>query len=214
MILIVSASICKKKWNLLRACYLRTIRLKERSKYMYANELSFILPFYRQRKLLINTKQVNETVDKDKGDFTEDEKTSEKMSTRSSSKTNTSTENKGQTTVSSVMMEYNQDNQECNTTNQKEKDDVDKFFDSMAMTVKKLSPLNIALAKSRIFAIVSQLELAELGHNQISNSTPIKQTASTSLIPIPHVFVGNQIDEEQLAKTALRYSCEPPIEDY
>ncbi|XP_028141978.1 transcription factor Adf-1-like [Diabrotica virgifera virgifera] len=56
--------------------------------------------------------------------------------------------------TSAVLMKYLLEKEK----NEKEKDDIDLFFDAMKATVKKFSAGNKLLAKQKVFAVISELE--------------------------------------------------------
>lgn len=209
-------------------------------KWKYEEEMSFLLPFYQERETLTNISIAGE--ESEVNDITEDDNISDHITQEAeqttnvavdensaneerSTATNTATtsaarkiysKNKKKVPVSasSVLMEYiikNNSSQERDTI-RREKDEVDKFFESMAATVKKLTPINIAVAKSKIFAIVSELEFEEL-HTTLSN-TPTQQTNKN--IPVQHTSSASTLTSARATTSHSFHSSpiESPFEDW
>lgn len=85
-------------------------------------------------------------------------------------------------TASSVLMNYILNNRTTEDTNNKNEnsDDIDLFFKSMAVMTKKLSEYNQAIVKSRVFNVISQLEIEELSSHR-NNQHPPPHTPHPSL---------------------------------
>jgi len=94
-------------------------------------------------------------------------------------------------TASSTLMKYIlQKKEEENLEEKKESSAMDQFFLSMCSTVKQFSPYNQHLAKTKIFSIVSEIELDSLRQTrQQPLLQPIPQCASNfNLQPSMHDF--------------------------
>lgn len=66
------------------------------------------------------------------------------------------------------------------TTSDIDTNDIDLFFNSIAATVKKLCPYNQVVAKTTVFSMVSQLEMAEMsGTSKFLSPTPSSPIASS-----------------------------------
>lgn len=73
--------------------------------------------------------------------------------------------------ASGVLMDFILNNRsEPATHENKDACALDLFFSSIAKTVKTFSPYNQALAKSRVFSIISELEISELSQTQFGSS--------------------------------------------
>lgn len=73
--------------------------------------------------------------------------------------------------ASGVLMDFILNNRSQPATHEnKDACALDLFFSSIAKTVKTFSPYNQALAKSRVFSIISELEISELSQTQIGST--------------------------------------------
>lgn len=97
--------------------------------------------------------------------------------------------------ASSQLMKYiiEKEKEEVKSNNKTEIDLIDKFFQSMSLTVKQFSPYHQHLAKTRVFSVISELELEHLKSQQLhqqqnmSGFQPIPQSTQTyTLSPIEH----------------------------
>ena len=67
--------------------------------------------------------------------------------------------------------------------NNKQSDDIDMFFSSMAATVRKFPPRQRALAKAQVFSVVSKLEIEIL--SQPESQSEVQQHPATAVSPCP-----------------------------
>jgi len=103
-------------------------------------------------------------------------------------------------TASSTLMKYiieQKKSEQSNPTTSKS-DAMDQFFSSMCSTAKQFSPYFQHIAKTKVFQIISELELQQLRQNQtqpqstISNQCSLQQlsemqTQTVPTIPLPNV---------------------------
>ncbi|CAG9838925.1 unnamed protein product [Diabrotica balteata] len=78
--------------------------------------------------------------------------------------------------------------------NEKEKDDIDLFFDTMKARVKKFNAGNELLTKQRVFGVISELE--EFNLNQLAHSSSVtnvhQHAKPTYLQPTNNSQLNNQ----------------------
>ncbi|XP_034828082.1 uncharacterized protein LOC123867493 [Maniola jurtina] len=182
---------CKKTWTNLRESYRRAV-VKTRTKsgqaaisskkWQFEEEMSFLLPHMKQRKTISSLTEDDSEVDEN---FDVNELLSNHDSLMSSNdselnvanqpesaSTNTSANSslfpnipkrkrfKGTqecTSASAQLLQYLLKEKETNKD-----DEIDKFFSSIATTVKKLNRYSQSVLKSRIFNMVSEFELQEI----------------------------------------------------
>lgn len=67
-------------------------------------------------------------------------------------------------------------------------DDIDLFFKSIALTVKKLSPYNQILAKARVSTLISDLQIQELSNinRRYFSSDSINTSVTSTPTPSPY----------------------------
>jgi hypothetical protein len=85
--------------------------------------------------------------------------------------------------ASATLMEYIIKTKEKNNETETQQDGLDLFFLSIASTVKKFTPYNQNLAKSKIFSIVSDLELNELKSSQEQQYQSRNTPSSAFILP-------------------------------
>lgn len=178
-------------------------------KWKFEDEMSFLLPYIKERGDNITSVNVDLEKESDSdGDgasnslLSQDEnhyespipqKLNEEQSSSVKKQTSVSSKQTGYfkrkinqpDTASGTLMKYilrnkkENEDPEANTTN-----DIDLFFKSIAATVKKLSPYNQAIAKARVFSTVSQLEIEEISRKGLqpipSTSRPVSTLSSYS----------------------------------
>lgn len=81
----------------------------------------------------------------------------------------------------------------CSKKNTVEDDDVDHFFKSLAISVKKLPPHLIAQAKLKMLTVLTDLEFQAPADNRYSTSIPNRlfRTPSQSTTSSPHSLENN-----------------------
>lgn len=98
--------------------------------------------------------------------------------------------------ASSHLMKYiieKEKEEEVKSNNKTEIDVIDKFFQSMSLTVKQFSPYHQHLAKTRVFSVISELELEHLKSQQLHQQQNMsgfqsipQSTQAYTLSPIEH----------------------------
>ncbi|XP_017755456.1 PREDICTED: uncharacterized protein LOC108547438 [Eufriesea mexicana] len=208
---------CKKQWNSLRDCYRRALKKRKKvksaqigkiRKWKYENELSFLVPFIKERK---SNSQFNmSTNDKSDVDITSniciDMPCTQQMEEQASpeprdSATEISSAKKRirrrTEAMSPVFMDFISSNKYENTQPRDDTNDIDLFFQSMASTVKKFSPYNQAVAKARIFSIISEVEIQALSSMKCTHCSPYSLD-SISLAPTPTLSIEPQPEQSIL----------------
>jgi hypothetical protein len=164
-------------------------------KWKFEDEMAFLNPYFQERETLKNIHNANENnsnngsetielkrVERIKNENKVEEKVkpeerlgvSNTTALRASSKAKEAPKGSSDIT-SSLMMNYIS---EKNHHISQSKDTVDLFFSSIAATVKSFTPYYQNIAKSRIFATVSELEMEQIMKNHQrsgSSSTPSHQ---------------------------------------
>lgn len=174
---------CKKTWSNLREAHRRAIKKKNTKsgqaavsvkKWQFEDEMNFLTPFYKERatvsSLLRDSDDTESTVNEDsqlsapdcQSDISiiEDRPTLSESSTKKSKFSNIKKPrvlDEDRSSASSLLMKYI-----LKEKDEKNEDDIDKFFYGIAATVKKFNEYNKAIMKSQIFNIVSQMELREI----------------------------------------------------
>nr|XP_012137219.1 PREDICTED: uncharacterized protein LOC100879254 isoform X3 [Megachile rotundata] len=184
---------CRKTWALLRDSFRRAIKKQKKNsqanmmckKWKYQDEMSFLIPFMKERSSLC---VLSSPVDDDNDfDVTLDNETSIPLidykpdrvstdndpfnlnSTRSTIRPakrqrNNSLKNSSTEETSALLMKFIADNKRnC--------DDIEQFFVSMATTVRSFPPRERAVAKAKVFELISKMEIDILSspstsHNQ------------------------------------------------
>ncbi|XP_053616179.1 transcription factor Adf-1-like [Plodia interpunctella] len=181
--LAVTVPMCKKTWSNLREAHRRAIKKKNTKsgqaavsvkKWQFEDEMNFLTPFYKERatvsSLLRDSDDTESTVNEDsqlsapdcQSDISiiEDRPTLSESSTKKSKFSNIKKPrvlDEDRSSASSLLMKYI-----LKEKDEKNEDDIDKFFYGIAATVKKFNEYNKAIMKSQIFNIVSQMELREI----------------------------------------------------
>ncbi|XP_023721038.1 uncharacterized protein LOC111871887 [Cryptotermes secundus] len=200
---------CKKSWNALRNEFRRAIKRQKETKsgqecvpvkkWKFEDEMSFLQPYLKDRTAItsINCAE-GETHDESSSNMEripEDNPTvpiflSQQSGTPVSNipkstaplvRLPTRTKSRQfpkkpepQETSSAVMMKY--------LLNQKQADDIDIFCPSMAATVTKFPPRQSAIAKARVFSVISKLEIELV-------TQPSEQPATTpTTSPGPSIY--------------------------
>jgi hypothetical protein len=194
---LLTGSACKNRWFNLRDQCRRAIKNKRTSsraavknkKWKFEDEMAFLNPYFQERETLTNIHDTNEnnngseTVELEQAEWVnngneveEQVKPEERLRVsntttfRASSKAKE--EPKGSSDItSSLLMKYIL---EKNHHISEPKDTVDLFFSSIAATVKTFTPYYQNIAKSRIFATVSELEMEQImkNHQRSGSSSP------------------------------------------
>ncbi|XP_023028644.2 uncharacterized protein [Leptinotarsa decemlineata] len=186
------ASSCRLKWQGLRDSYRRALNKKKRKtgqaaknikKWKYEEEMSFVVPFFVERKRLESAQLTSDDEQPDEGDeasqMKDDVTTAvhmsqikeEIISTNADAVNDTGSDlsimnsevrdqdMRGQTTASAVLIKLLESQ---NNLAPRDHDELDHFFLSISGTVKKFSPYLQAVAKNKIFGLVSEMELQQL----------------------------------------------------
>ncbi|KAG6451343.1 transcription factor Adf-1 [Manduca sexta] len=163
---------CRKTWFNLREAHRRSMKKKKtkgnetvQRKWIYEDQMAFLIPHYKERK---QTTTDNEDYDVAQFLSMEDDSLNQAPSDSYSNPDSiTSTPKKRfktktykrksekETSVTTLLMEYLLEKKE----KKDEEDEIDKFFSSMAVTVKKFPPMQQVIVKSKIFNFVSEMEL-------------------------------------------------------
>lgn len=197
MIYFISESECKKTWLNLRESHRRTIKKRKTKsgqaatttkKWTYEDEMSFLLPHYKERSTISSVTDVSGDDDhSDVSSFLNDgsqnsindiqspeteEQQTPTPTSRPKSSASSITPNipkkpkKGcaveNTSASHALMKYLIEEKK----NKEEDDEIDKYFKSIAATVKKFSEYNQAVIKAKIYNAVSEIELKEIADKQ------------------------------------------------
>ncbi|KAG7155598.1 Transcription factor Adf-1-like 2 [Homarus americanus] len=210
---------CKLRWGNLRdqyRRYLRKINTKSGqeavnvTKWRYADEMSFIKPFLRDRETMtsleeetVNTVVTEETESgipcsknkrgREAGQTLSDEEASSIQSEAATRRRSRPPAKKFvhiPETPSFVLMKHLIESESQKGGNPP--DAVDLFFQSISATVKKFSPYHQNICKTKVLALVSELELIELADQSSQSSatssafasgTNLSQTSSFSPTP-------------------------------
>ncbi|XP_077292492.1 uncharacterized protein LOC143915651 [Arctopsyche grandis] len=172
-------SACKKTWTKLRDSYRRSVKKNKREiingqvvrkRWKYDEEMEFLLPFIKERDTSsIVLPQLSDDEDDNQEDYIDLEdnaKLTEDFAEPPNKKYKESETLEGEN-VSTFLMKHILENR----THSSELDNIEAFFVGMASTVKMFSPLNKAIAKGKIFSIVSEMELENLGITKQTNAT-------------------------------------------
>ncbi|GAB6022306.1 hypothetical protein CHUAL_006426 [Chamberlinius hualienensis] len=191
---------CKKSWFLLRDAFRRAIKKKKEAKsgqacgstrkWKYEEEMSFLLPYFKERSTISTQPPTNEDEVSNDEDVCNDDTGGiyiTQISPHSfSTPTQTSTyknklgpsgynsipgpkkarihqsakEECCKETASSSLMKYILENKKANG--------VQQFFDSIATTVQSFPPHDQAIAKSKVFAVISEMEIEVLSRDTSS----------------------------------------------
>ncbi|XP_023228049.1 transcription factor Adf-1-like [Centruroides sculpturatus] len=218
---------CKKTWALLRDAFRRAIKKRKetksgqasvsRKKWKYEDEMSFLLPYFKERPTIGNV-PANHT---DKNSDAEENCSDEDNQARSSSpeaiiahsisppkRPNITEATVTQPSTSKKKHSISGPSQNCapvqnrtkirkkiisrpissetpsNTLmkfileNKAKTNDIQQFFDSIATTVQSFPPRNRAIAKAKVFRVISEMELDILGRDSSTHSEYIGSPAS------------------------------------
>ncbi|XP_066964457.1 uncharacterized protein [Macrobrachium rosenbergii] len=184
---------CKLRWVSLRDQYRRYLRKvatksgqESKTKYKYADEMSFVKPFLRERERASNqatdgasldTEDVEDHAEEDDMESLQPKKQKcsfggvdqpsigemfsgrvGKRAVKTTERTSSGKSKPPSQTASAVLMKYLLDND-------KEKvsvDPTDLFFNTVAATVKKFSPYHQNIIKTKIFSLVSEYEMTQI----------------------------------------------------
>lgn len=155
-------------------------------KWLYEDEMSFILPHYRERQTISSVTDSSNAEDDDTdlnfifpNDDSQNSTNANQNLTLPEVRPESSASSvpptpairakKGvaeKNSTSGVLLEYT-----MNENKENEDDEIDKFFMSIAATVKKLSGYNQAIIKTKIFSTVSEMEFREIADMQVSNNS-------------------------------------------
>lgn len=182
-IFIISENDCKKVWQNLRDSFRRVLKKRKASRdllldgkpkvWKYEDEMSFLIPHFTTRtsRLLgsVERNQLQSEEEQSIDNFVEDQCTI--MEQNESIQFDSSDDTKATTSCadsSATLVKYVLENQE-RYRSRLEEDDITSFFINMAKTVKTFSRYRRAEAKSKVFAIVSQLEFEQISEERDQN---------------------------------------------
>ncbi|KAF5280884.1 hypothetical protein FQR65_LT03033 [Abscondita terminalis] len=209
------AAACKQKWQGLRDSYRRALNkrkgktgqaAKKIKKWKYEDEMSFLAPFFVEKKTLESVEltsddeelqnedavtevqnhtdnEINSTdaVDVAVSHDTEIRNGDDTIIRSKSSQPQHSQAKKAKAikrakilpvqSASAVLMSRLLDEQ-GNIPQQRDHDELDRFFLNISETVKKFSPYLQAMAKNKIFTLVSEMELQQLAPPTLITTTP------------------------------------------
>ncbi|KAK9717239.1 Alcohol dehydrogenase transcription factor Myb/SANT-like [Popillia japonica] len=174
---------CKKVWQNLRDSFRRVLKKRKASRdllldgkpkvWKYEDEMSFLIPHFTTRtsRLLgsVERNQLQSEEEQSVDNFVEDQCTI--MEQNESIQFDSSDDTKATTSCadsSATLVKYVLENQE-RYRSRLEEDDITSFFINMAKTVKTFSRYRRAEAKSKVFAIVSQLEFEQISEERDQN---------------------------------------------
>lgn len=215
----VSEKACKKSWALLRDAFRRAIKKQKETKsgqagvptkkWKYEDEMSFLLPHFKERPTSCTVRANREDKDSDSEENCPDAdnqarpaspeviiaqkfplpkrtKVSEATVTQPSTSKNThsisgSTQNytpvQNRSKIRKVITPQSTSGETPSNTlmkfileNKTKTNDIQQFFDSIATTVQSFPPRDRAIAKSKVFAVISQMELEILGRDSNSST--------------------------------------------
>jgi hypothetical protein len=198
--ILLTGSACKHRWFNLRDQCRRAIKNKrttsgkaavKNKKWKFEDEMAFLNPYFQERETPTNIHDANENKSnkgsekmelerveriKNEKEVGEKVKPEERLGVsntttfRASSKAKEAPKGSSDIT-SSLMMNYIL---EKNHHISQSKDTVDLFFSSIAATVKSFTPYYQNIAKSRIFATISELEMEQImkNHQRSGTSSP------------------------------------------
>jgi len=121
-------------------------------------------------------------------------------------------------TASSTLMKYiiEQKNAEQSYPTTSKLDAMDQLFSSMCSTAKQFSPYLQHIAKTKVFQIISELELEQLRQNQpqpqstVSNQDSLQQLSQVQTQTVPTVLQSNHLPIFQHARSQTINHTENP----
>ncbi|KOC65508.1 hypothetical protein WH47_10088, partial [Habropoda laboriosa] len=191
----------KKRWTNLRDSYRRAMKKKRGKKsgqathkikkWKYEDEMLFLDPYIKERETVTSIRtsdESNNELDTSNTTSTADSNVTQILLSPKNSDVPpeilAGRKIKGETeTASTVLMNYILKSKSESPEQQQQEDDIDLFFKSIALTVKKLSPYTQAIAKARVFSIISALELEELSNKNRHHSP--SYSSHSSVVPTP-----------------------------
>ncbi|XP_003396199.1 uncharacterized protein LOC126915783 [Bombus affinis] len=195
---------CKKQWNSLRDSFRRSLRKRKDTKsgqaankirkWRYEDEMSFLIPYMKERETITSVQvHVSDESNDELDDVNTTEDNSNLIERSSSSKVSdipieTFRRKMKREPATAVLMDYASSNTN-RTVNEEQQtmDDIDLFFKSIALTVKKLSPYNQIIAKARVSSVISELQIQELSNTnrQHFSSESLNSSAVSTPTPSP-----------------------------
>lgn len=174
----VSEKDCKKSWALLRDAFRRAVKKSKSGqasvpykKWKYEDEMSFLLPHFKERSSNNISSVRCETVYEDsnaaedplwedvKQDSPENFHNVAETSTPPSKRIKYSPQSFPSETPSTTLTKFLLENKA------KSMNDIQQFFDSISTTVQSFPPKDRAIAKAKVFQIISEMELEILNRN-------------------------------------------------
>ncbi|CAD0206164.1 unnamed protein product [Chrysodeixis includens] len=180
------ALICKSRWINIRDMMRRKIRDRLRNpeqhahKYKYEDELAFMMPFYKESPAAGNTEEYPDFLDDDACDEVEmpAEVFAEQLEDFEESREIKPVFRKRQEPdTSREIVEPNY--QEHNSA-----DPIDVFLLTIGSTLRKFTPYYLNQAKSKIFQVVQDYELAQIVNEEQTPATSDMNSANNSIKPI------------------------------
>lgn len=200
---------CKNRWVSLRDQLRRAMKTNIRKsgeatnikrKWKHEDCMSFLIPFFKERG---NNSNIGENTIEDVGEKVLNHLKRSISSSDMHSKTR-KTEN---TEIdSSVLIKYlmKSDKQRSKATSN---DPIDIFFKGLAATVKTFSPEYQHMAKAKLFALTSELELAYLQSNNTSFQVP--STSNNSILSSrTETYKNHDMDKYSLPQLKIEQSLQ------
>ncbi|XP_034176350.2 uncharacterized protein LOC117602439 isoform X2 [Osmia lignaria lignaria] len=182
---------CRKTWALLRDSFRRAIKKQKKNsqanvtckKWRYQDEMSFLIPFMKERSTLcILTPQTDEHDDYEVNldsessipslDYTSDRVSTDNNPFNLSTATAVVRSTKCQRNNSFKNLSSEETLMKYVLDNKRNCDDIEQFFASMATTVKSFPPRERAVAKAKVFELISKMEIDILSNPSTSDNKP------------------------------------------
>ncbi|XP_050671927.1 uncharacterized protein LOC126970188 [Leptidea sinapis] len=185
------AADCKVRWVNIRDVYRRILKQKinkrgQKKSYKYEREMSFMRPYYKDIKIVIEKAETDEECDQNDEADNDDRCSAysdepilrpkiEKVSKRESKRKKHMKEFVD--VEDTVMHSYNEPGIQ---TEFDSSDPVDAFLLSIGATLKSFSPYHLNVAKSKIFSIVQEHDLQQIVQKQQGNEIGPQETKMIS----------------------------------
>lgn len=190
LIFIIAGPDCKIRWVSLRDQFRKVLRKKKTrqeqvvvpvKKWKYEDLFAFLLPFIKERQHINNF-----DVDSDSNDNRFNVSNEEAINKE---QIHFETENRNFNSENQSGLQQNVDDSRNNEIEIGKLSPIDSFFVAISATVKQFSPYYQNIAKSKIFSIVSELEMVQIVNNDnavpheilaISENIDIKQSPTST----------------------------------
>lgn len=234
MLCIFLVAACKARWNNIRDTYRKSLKknttksgqsaAKKIKNYKFADQLSFINKYFEERKSKTNIEYENDEEEEENMQLDSEEQPEENLSSQPSltsvqtneihvpiktTKQKFSKTSVSQPTASARLMDYLiSKKKEENQMSTGSHHPVDAFLSGIAPTLKTLSPYDLHLAKSEIFAIVQKYELQQILRR---NSSTTSSMNSVTPLPSPSEDFNAHISPNQNISSASFITCKVTI---